>query len=346
MKKLLIVGSDTIHTYNYLLLIEGYFDEILLITNAVREGYSFPTKVLDFSLNVSTLFQTCREIRKQIREFQPTIIHIHQANSFAFYTLLASRRWMIPVVLTAWGSDVLLLPKKSFLLKRMVQFNLAKADFHTSDSVFMGEEMRRLCPKVREVLIANFGIGIVPKAIEKENIIYSNRLHKKLYRIDEIIKAFQRFLNNTPSKDWKLVIAATGDQTESLKELVIDLGIEKSVQFVGWVDQKENALWYSKSTLWVSIPESDATSISLLEAMASGCIPIVSDLQANKEWIANGRNGVIVDDLQEDFFSAALLLDFEKIQLENLKRIELDGTKEANMKKFIKLYAEIENQKW
>ena len=39
---------------------------------------------------------------------------------------------------------------------------------------------------------------------------------------------------------------------------------------------------------------SDALSVSLLEAMSFGCIPIVSDLPDNREWVENGINGIVM----------------------------------------------------
>ena len=341
MKKLLIVGSNTIHVYNYLSLIEKYFDEIVLITNEKRDGYAYNTVEVDFKLNFKNLIKTTKIIRQTIASFKPTVIHIHQANSYAFYTFLANKNNKIPTVLTTWGSDILVLPNKSLILKKIVQYNLKSADYLTSDSVFMAEEMERLSKLKSDILIANFGINIVPIDIEKENFIYSNRLHKKLYRIDLIIKAFDEFVKNHTSENWKLIIAATGEETDFFKKMVLNLGISEKVEFVGWVDKQQNSFWYSKSKLWISIPESDATSISLLEAMACGCIPIVSDLPANREWVQHNENGIIVSDYKGDFISAALKINTDKAIQRNKERIQIDGTKEANQKKFIELYTSI-----
>lgn len=341
MRKLLLVSSNTIHTYKYLQLVEDYFDEVLLITNEKSTIYDYPTIELSFKLKIKKLFSTVKEIKKQISLFQPTIIHIHQANSYAFFTLLANKNSVVPTVLTAWGSDILLLPKSSFLLKHMVQYNLRNADFLTSDSTFMAEEMKKLVPLKNEILIANFGIDVKPLSCEKENIVYSNRLHKKLYRVDKIIDAFVRFKKNEVSENWRLVIAATGVETESLKQKVESLGLQNDIDFVGWIQKEDNERWYSKAKIWVSIPESDATSISLLEAMACGCLPVVSDLPANREWIQSGVNGIIVDDLESDFISAALSLNQVDAKEINKQRIVQDGTKESNRKKFIELYQSI-----
>lgn len=341
MRKLLLVSSNTIHTYKYLQLVEDYFDEILLITDEKSAVYNYPTIELSFNLKVKNLFSTVKQIKKQIADFQPTVIHIHQANSYAFYALLASRKTKIPTILTAWGSDILVIPKSNFLLKKMVQFNLKTADFLTSDSTFMAAEMKKLAPSINKILIANFGIDVTPINCPKENIVYSNRLHKKLYRVDKIIEAFARFKQNNERKDWRLVVAATGNETESLKDKANELGLTDDVEFVGWIQKEDNEQWYSKAKIWVSIPESDATSISLLEAMACGSIPVVSDLPANREWIQSGVNGIVVEDLESDFISDALLLNQEEAIELNKQRIDQDGTKEANREKFLKLYQKI-----
>ena len=116
-----------------------------------------------------------------------------------------------------------------------------------------------------------------------------------------------------------------------------------SVEFIGWVDSETNRNWYARSTFWISIPESDATSISLLEAMAYGCIPILSDLPSNREWIKDKINGSIVAELDADFLTPAFDLDREKVRSMNQIIIQKDGTKEANRKKFISLYEKIIN---
>jgi glycosyltransferase involved in cell wall biosynthesis len=343
MRKLLLISSNTIHTYKYLQLVEDYFDEVLLITNEKSKVYDYPTVELNFNLKIKTLFSTVKEIKKQIELFQPSIIHIHQANSYAFFALLACRKSFIPTVLTAWGSDVLILPKSNFLLKKMVRFNLRNADFLTSDSIYMAQEMEKIAPLKNRIIIANFGIDVTPITCEKENIIYSNRLHKKLYRVDKILEAFSLFYTNN-NTDWKLVIAATGTETDTLKIKVAELNLEHAIEFVGWIQKEDNEKWYSKAKIWVSIPESDATSISLLEAMACGCIPVVSDLPANREWIQSGLNGIIVNDLESDFISDALKLNLAEAINMNKNRIEKDGTKASNRIKFIQLYQTILEQ--
>lgn len=342
MRKLVIVGTNTIHTYNFIELVKDFFEDVLLITDKKREDFNIKTIEVDFSLKLKNIYLTSKEIKSAIEEFSPSLIHIHQANSVAFFTYFSGISKKYPTILTAWGSDILVLPHKSWLLKKMVQYNLGKADAFTSDSVFMADEMKRLSKNVKSVLIANFGINVDFPSVVKENIIYSNRLHKQLYNIDKIIKAFEVFKKgHSNESNWKLVIGAVGEETENLKMQVAQSSVKEDVEFIGWVDKNTNELWYSKSKIWVSIPDSDATSISLLEAMACGCIPIVSALPANKEWIEDGVNGLIVEHLDSEFISRALELDENKLIEMNKLRIEKDGLKSSNRLKFIHLYKEL-----
>lgn len=342
MKKLLLIGTGSVHTYNYYQLIEGYFNEILLITDAVRPEFSSITPVKgDFSIrNPLKAYQNYLFLKKEIRRFNPDIIHVHQADSTSFLTINAARKTGIPVVVTAWGSDILI-STNQFLVKKMVRYILKYAEYLTCDAKVVAKKIHELVPNIKnDILIANFGIDPFYKETQKEKFIYSNRLHKKLYRINQVIEGFNRFIKNT-NENWKLVLAGSGEETENLKKLVNELEINQSVEFIGWVDKTTNYQLYNKSTFYISLPESDATAISLLEALHAGCIPIVSDLPANHEWINDGINGKIVYDLTSDYISESLHIDKQKAIEVNKTLIKEHGFKEANRQKFISLYEKV-----
>ena len=337
--RLLLLGNNSIHTYNFYQLIRDYFDEILVLTDK-KEGAceGLPIQVIDHAATPLKMFKAYRQTRRIIHEFQPDIIHGQQVNKALWFAVKAKGR--IPVVSTAWGSDILVMPRKNILYKKVVQYVLSNSDYLTSYSAYMAEEMQRLARCKHDIVIANFGIEPHKPTADKADIIYSNRLHEKLYRIEAVIRAFVPF--NAKHKNWRLVIGATGSETDHLKSLAKELGIEKQVDFVGWLDEPTNFLYYSQAKIWVSIPESDATSISLLEAMSMGCVPVVSDLPANREWISDGYNGLIVKDVDTNFFSEAIQkINAAEAAEHNRKIVAENATKEANRKKFIAIYDKI-----
>jgi glycosyltransferase involved in cell wall biosynthesis len=189
---------------------------------------------------------------------------------------------------------------------------------------------------VKPVITVNFGVDLPTSIPVKSNVIYSNRLHQDFYRIDKIIQAFSLFADK--NLGWKLVIAGEGNDTAKLKDVASQTKHCNSIEFVGWVDKVTNQNFYNQATYFVSIPTTDATSASLLEAVASDCIPIVSDLPANREWIRDGMNGVIVNNVNEDFISEALTVDVESARVYNRELIKNTATKEVSRAKFIELY--------
>lgn len=340
MKKLLLIAPDSVHTFNFLKQIDGYFSSIQLISGGKHFQYPESTVILNFGLrNPFSVLKTIRAIKKQISIFNPNVIHIHQANSYGWMALQAAKSFSIPTILTAWGSDVLVNSKRGFPLANLLQYNLNHANFFTSDSKFMAAEMQRLANKKLDISICNFGFD--PMAIEynKEDLIYSNRSHTPLYRIENIINAFANLPQ--PFNNFKLVIAGNGVLTEKLKLLVEQLHLKNKIEFVGFVSAKENAMWYQRSKYFISIPQSDATSISLLEAMYYGCIPVLSNLPANLEWVTNGVNGFVIEDVSKDFLNHIFNCNLQEIANHNLKLIEQKGTREAGRKIFLELYNKV-----
>jgi glycosyltransferase involved in cell wall biosynthesis len=339
-KSLLLIGGSkgNAHLLNYRNLIEDCFDDILIVSN--QESEQFPSKKVNFELkNPFAMWKNVRILRKIIQEEQPDIIHVHQANAYGFITALANRGKR-PLVVTTWGSDVLTLPHISFLHRWMVQYILKSADAITADAQFMADAINELVGPT-PVVIANFGVEIATKEsiLPREKVIYSNRMHEPLYRIDEIILQAAPFLLANPA--WKLRIAASGSETERLKQLAEQHLPVSSVEFIGFQSATENRENYLRSTVYVSIPNTDGTSISLLEAMAYGCLPIVSDLPANREWIESGVNGIVSSGNLSTELMQILEMDASSIQGSNANIIEEKATKKANKLKFEAVYDRI-----
>src|SRR5690606_39358317 len=126
--------------------------------------------------------------------------------SVAYYTIRALRKFGVPIVGTAWGSDVLTLPQKGLLIKEMVKYSLRHATAFTSDSTYMAQRMRELLPgRELDITICNFGVPEQTVVLPKENIIYSNLLHKPLYRADNIIYTFKKTIDSPIIKHGKII---------------------------------------------------------------------------------------------------------------------------------------------
>ncbi|MEE1020999.1 MAG: glycosyltransferase family 4 protein, partial [Bacteroidales bacterium] len=304
-KRMLIVGNPkSIHTIR----LSRFFEENYQV-NLIDER-------IDFSFR--NFFSALKEVKKILSCNRYDILVLYQLNLTAFVATLANRKKKIPTFAIGIGSDILTMPKKGWAYKAMLKYILKRSQAYNAGSPYLLEQMQRYCPKNSEILLANLGINPI-QPIEKENIVFSNRLHSPLYRIDEVIKAFAKFVSKPEFEDWRLVVAATGREKE-FQQLAHFLGIEDKVKFVGWLSQKENAEYYAKSKIYISLPKSDSFPISLLEAMSGECLCIVSDLPAYKGIMKQGENCLIVSDLEiekADYIERVLELDSQNILQKN-----------------------------
>lgn len=322
-KRMLIVGNPkSIHTIR----LSRFFEENYQV-NLIDEG-------IDFSFR--NFFSALRQTKSILSKLSPDILVLYQLNLTAFVATLANRKKKIPTFAIGIGSDILTMPKKGWAYKAMLKYILKHSQAYNAGSPYLLEQMQKYCPKRSEILLANLGINPI-QPIEKENIVFSNRLHSPLYRIDEVIKAFANFVSKPEFADWRLVVAATGKEKE-FQQLSQSLGIEDKVKFVGWLSQKENAEYYAKSKIYISLPKSDSFPISLMEAMSGECLCIVSDLPAYKGLMKNKENCLVVSDLEiekADYIEKVLELDAINVLQKNKAFVEDYANIEKNKEKFI-----------
>ncbi len=349
--KLLLIGSASVHTHRYLAGIAPHVSEVHLASNGPlppRYHAANLGRVLQVDFSLKAL-GTAGRLERLIDEIKPDIVHVHQANSVAWHTRRALAGRQLPWVLTTWGSDVLLLPQQNALMKKMVAANLAAASAVTSDSLHMAAVCRQLAAVAR-MDVLNFGMDALPPPPDiaaKPLSVLSCRLHKPLYRIDAILRAWAQVEADAALAGWQLTVAASGDETANLQALAQQLGLQRVV-FTGFVAPEVLAQHYRDARVFVSVPMSDATSISLLEAMGHGCLPVLSNLPANLEWVLDGVNGAIVEDLGR--LGCALKTQLRRAgdnaalasaTALNRQLVQAKGLYRENMQRFAQIYREL-----
>ncbi len=322
--KIVIVGSKSIHNKNFLDSLPEQCEIHFISESEIDYSQVHSQGIFVFrSLNPIQWIIHYRKLKRWIRDLNPHLIHIHQINRLAYFAARAASKLRIPIVSTSWGSDVLLMPKKNIFFKFITKRTLERSACITANSNQMIQAMKEIHGHDSKYRWQQYGIAEVPELQQKENLVFSNRLHEKLYNIDQIIQYFVAFKKSHPS--WKLIIAGSGKETENLRQLVNQYNAEDFIVFVGWLSPEENAMWYSKSKIYISIPQSDGTAISMLEALAHGCLPVLPNLPVTKEWIEDGKTGVIQKENSNPLIDAITLLnsDFASVNREKIKTLAI-----------------------
>lgn len=138
---------------------------------------------------------------------------------------------------------------------------------------------------------------------EQANYIYIGRL-EKVKGIDLLIDAFNKVLEKEPNA--KLTIVGDGQERRKLEEQAKNLAIWNKVEFTGTKDSIKKYLDKADIFIYPSVWK-EAFGISVVEAMARGCIPITFNKGGLVEIIENQKNGYIVEKIESEELAKTML---------------------------------------
>lgn len=235
------------------------------------------------------LLRKLPELARALRRIRPDWVHAHYLTSHGTLAWLATRGLGAPgrLVGSAWGSDILLSPRRSRLIHALTRRVLAACALSTSDSLHMAEAMRAM--GAAEVMTFPFGLEALPPPPPAKDAgrFFANRGLEPIYAPERVLDTFTRLA--WPGK--QLHVANDGSLRASLQAQG-----RAGVHWLGRLDAERQATEYAQARWYLSLPTSDSVAVSVLEAMAHGCIPILSDLPANRELVRDGENGLILRD--------------------------------------------------
>jgi len=365
MKICYLADAYSIHTQRWVKYFADKGHEVFLISyrqfgnNKIKNVKLYvlkeiQSKIWGISFIINLLF-TSIQVRKIIKKINPDIIHAHFVTDNGLFGALSGFH---PLVVTAWGSDILLRPQKT-KNRYIARYVLKKADLVTCDSDKVKQAMIALNNKAENSYVIQWGVNLdkfnpsidataikTRLNIDNAPAVISTRNFGVIYNIDTIIKAIPFVVKEIP--DVKIILKnAYGTMEPELRNLAKELAVIESGIFVGMIDYDEMPTYLKASDVFISVPSSDSTSISLLEAMACELPVIVSDLPANREWVKDEWNGYIVPIRDEKALADAivkLLKDEKKRKLFGRRNYELvkeKGDYEKNMEKMEELYGSL-----
>jgi len=133
---------------------------------------------------------------------------------------------------------------------------------------------------------------------QKGLVLYVGRLNAEK-RPELLIRACNRL--HLRGVRFKLLLVGDGPLRGRILDTITEMNMGEMVRLVGYVGHSETRRFFRESAIFVLPSRREGVSVSLLEAMSSGCLCVVSDIPDNRELICNMRNGVTfrVDD-EED----------------------------------------------
>jgi len=250
-------------------------------------------------VNLGLLAALC--VRKKV-----DLVHCHLVNVDTRYAVALKRMLGIKMVLTLRGGElshwIKNWPNRRAYVRRMLE----AADVVTALSRSQIEDARRLAPELpwsRAEVITNpvnpdeltrlASGGSVASHGSNSYVVFCGRLANEK-RIDTLIDAYQRVINQCPHYPHDLLIAGTGSLMETLSRKARRGPGGRRIRFLGRCSYEDTlAIIREAAVLVLPSQQSEGCPNVVIEAMALGTPVIVSDHAPLRELVTHGVNGEI-----------------------------------------------------
>ena len=259
-----------------------------------------------------------RKYRQIVETIQPDLVH---ALRIPFEGMLASMTPAgIPLAVATWGNDLTLHAKGSFLMRWFTRRCLNRANGLTSDTL-RDIRLAQSCGlsssaptlavpgsggvNLEEIQAAagfdadKFNIPATKYWVVNPRGVRPGSVHQDIF-----IKAIPRVLENQPDAIFICPSLAGSHQAE---QMIRTLGIGKQIYLLPKLSQSHLWSLLKQASIYVSPSSHDGTPNTLLEAMACSCFPVTGDIESIREWVINGKNGLLVNPHDPDELANAIL---------------------------------------
>ena len=261
--------------------------------------------------------QKTRMISDLKRIFQESHADVVHAGPVDLCAYLAACAGLKPLVSMSWGYDLLFNVEKNLLSRRRARFALKNTTVLLDDCQAVSQKAGQYGFPSERIVTFPWGVdlqvyhpqdvkssGYLPAKRERV-VLLSTRQMEKQYGCDVIVKAFIRAAG--AEENLRLTMLGEGSQKSRLMQQISTAGLDGRVEFAGCVPENEMVSYFHASDLYISASHSDGSSVSLLQAMACGLPPIVSDIPGNREWVVAGENGWLFKDGESDQLSSLMI---------------------------------------
>jgi L-malate glycosyltransferase len=247
---------------------------------------------------------------------QPDVLHAGPMQPCGFLAALSGFR---PFIMMSWGYDILLEAPASDRARWIARYTLRNADMLLCDCRTVREAACEIHP-LREDQVVELPWGVDLKAFtpalpgedpgpgfgwDDAFVILSTRNWEPIYGTEVLLESFR--LARRSNGRLRLALLGTGSLASAVRAFASDPEVRGAVHLSGAVALEELPRYFQQADLYMSCSITDGTSVSLLEAFASGLPVLVSDLPANREWVVPGKNGWLGEVGNPGAFAKSLL---------------------------------------
>jgi len=291
--------------------------------------------------------------RRLVKKLKPDIVHAHYASSCGLTALVCGFH---PTVVTVHGSDLTIGIKSRIwrpVLKRIFEF--ADCINTVSPDLYSMAESLGIDPDKIKTLTLGIDTEKFP-LVKRPQIDPSGVLRLVCTRRLESVFDHQTIIDalillKEKKVDFQMTFIGDGSLLGVLKQRVRDAKLDTCLNFTGRVNNNELPEILGRHDIYLSASHWDGASLSLLEAMAVGLFPIVSDIKANSSWLDNNADGLLhkVGDANDLARCILRLRDNPQLAIaagrRNRRKVIESGDRKMNMRQLEKIYQSLINKR-
>ncbi|MFC1517592.1 glycosyltransferase family 4 protein [Candidatus Margulisiibacteriota bacterium] len=246
------------------------------------------------------------QILKILDKIKPDLIHAHFLTGLNYALPFINKKYK--VMLTVWGSDILIYPKKNPLLWYFTKKSLSRADLVTGNSKNLLTACEDLLEKhSRNLHLINWGVDekifknknkkILPNKILAKHfpIITHTRGLTPIYNVNNLLLAINKVKNVYPKLLLLMCHLGDGYLRPKLMQKIKTLDLTENVLFLDNITYAKMPQFLNCGDLAASIPLSDAGGESNIEAIACKLPLVLSSIPAYQGLYHHKKNAYFVD---------------------------------------------------
>jgi len=230
-----------------------------------------------------------------LRRTDPDVVNQHFFTATAFHFALLKPVFGYRLVLSCHGSDV---EHIRAMHRRAAPFILSQTDAVTCVSQSLVDTLEKQVPELPATHVIPNGIDYDfwhtdedPSGVRQEKHLVSVGSLKCVKGHDVLIRAFSDVLGEHPDATLRLV--GEGPKRSEYEKMVVQLGLADHIDFAGWLPSEEVRTSLEEAAVFVFPSRHEGFGIALLEAMATGCPVVASEVGGIPE-VAREADAVLV----------------------------------------------------
>ena len=169
-------------------------------------------------------------------------------------------------------------------------------------------------------------------------LVYVGRLENTQKRVSDVVKIVSRLAET--GIDFTFDIVGDGEAMPSTRSALSDEIEAGRVRLHGWVDSSRVLETMRSSEVFILASAYEGFCISLTEAMANGCCPIVTDIESgNKQLVRDDVNGFVVPVGDVDGFVDRIgRLAGDRVRLGRMRKAAMETGREYSIHRMVENY--------